>query len=230
MAQGSPGRSAPLPRVVQIGFNKCGTRSFQRLFEAAGHRVVQHRIRVPLRRSRNAAYVIRENLRAGRKVFAGLEDYVLYAGLIHQTETESFEAIRHFREMLRDYPDTILLLNLRDREDWIRSRLRHGRGELLRRVMRQRGVSTAGEVADLWRREWDEHVADVRSAMAGRPEQLVEFNLDTDRVQDLIERLPGYGLRAEHWGDVGRTRGISEHPLLQRLKRWWAHARWRPAR
>ncbi|HEU0224675.1 MAG TPA: sulfotransferase, partial [Steroidobacteraceae bacterium] len=136
-----------LPRVVQIGFNKCGTRSFQRLFEAAGHRVVQHKIRRPLRRSRKAAHLIQQNLRAGRPVFAGMEDYVLYAGLIHQTETESFEAIRHFREMLRDYPDTILILNTRNREDWVRSRLGHGRGELLRRVMRQRGVGTAEEVA-----------------------------------------------------------------------------------
>ena len=61
--------------------------------------------------------MIQQNLRAGRKIFAGMEDYVLYAGLIHQTETESFEAIRHFREILRDYPDTILILNIRDRED-----------------------------------------------------------------------------------------------------------------
>ncbi|MGQ0429320.1 MAG: sulfotransferase [Gammaproteobacteria bacterium] len=217
-----------LPRVVQIGFNKCGTRSFQRLFERAGHPVVQHKIRRPLRRSRKAACVIQRNLRAGRRIFAGMEEDVLYAGLIHQTEHESFEAIRHFREMLRDYPDTILILNLRDREDWIRSRLRHGRGELLRRVMRQRGVSTEAEVAELWRQEWDRHLADVREAMRDRPGQLIEFNLDRDPVEMLIQRLPGYGLRAEDWGDVGRTRGIREHPLVQRFKQWWAHARWRP--
>jgi hypothetical protein len=221
--------SAPrLPRVVQIGFNKCGTRSFQRLFEGAGHPVVQHKIRKPFRRSRKAAYVIQQNLRAGRRIFAGMEDYVLYAGLIHQTGTESFEAIRHFREMLRDYPDTILILNVRDREDWIRSRLGHGRGELLRRVMRQRGVRTAEEVADIWRREWDEHLADVRSVMKDRPGQLIEFDLDTDPVQRLIDRLPGYGLKAEDWGDIGRTRGVREFPLVKRIKRWWAHVRYRP--
>jgi len=224
----NPESASRLPRVVQVGFNKCGTRSFQRLFEAAGHRVVQHKIRRPFRRSRKAAFVIQQNLRAGRPVFAGMEDYVLYAGLIHQTETESFEAIRHFREMLRDYPDTILILNTRNREDWIRSRLGHGRGELLRRVMRQRGVATAEQVADIWRSEWDEHHADVRAAMKDRPGQLIEFNLDRDPVQKLIDRLPGYGLRAEDWGDVGRTRGVWEHPLVKRFKRWWAHVRFRP--
>jgi hypothetical protein len=62
----APEPALRLPRVVQIGFNKCGTRSFQRLFEGAGHP----------------------------------EGYVLCAGLIHQTGTGSFKAIRHSREML----------------------------------------------------------------------------------------------------------------------------------
>ena len=159
-----------------------------------------------------------------------MEDYVFYAGLIRQTETESFEAVRHFREMLRDYPDTILLLNVRDREDWIRSRLKHGRGELVQRVMRQRGFTSEQEVAAYWRRLWDEHLADVRAWMADRPRQLVEFNLDTDPVQALVDRLPQYRLKAEDWGDVGRTRGRREHPVIVRLKRWWAHVRWRPDR
>ena len=222
------GSGEPLARVVQIGFNKCGTRSLQQLFEGAGHPVVQHKIRKPLRRSRKAAYVIQKNIEAGRKIFAGMEEYVYYGGLIHQTESVSFEAIRHFRKMLEDYPGTILILNLRDREDWIRSRLKHGRGELVQRVMRQRGLATPEEVADQWRQEWDEHMADVRGYMADYPDQLIEFNLDTDDVQILVDRLPAYGLKASDWGDIGRTRGVRENALIKRFKTWWAHVRPRP--
>jgi hypothetical protein len=214
--------------VVQIGFNKCGTRSLQRLFEGAGHPVVQHKIRKPLRRSRKAAYVMQRNIEARRKIFAGMEEYLYYGGLIHQSENVSFEGIRHFREILRDYPGTILILNLRDREDWVSSRLKHGRGEFVRRVMRQRNVSTPGEVAEQWRREWEDHIADVRTYMADYPDQLVEFNLDTDDVQTLVDSLPAYDLKASDWGDIGRTRGVRENRLIKRLKRWWAHARPRP--
>jgi hypothetical protein len=218
-----------LPRVVQIGFHKCGTRSFQRLFEGAGHKVVQHKLRAPLRPSRNAALQMRENLRAGRRIFAGMEHHTFYAGLIYQTEAESFEPIRHFREIMRDYPDTILLLNLRNREDWIRSRLKHGHGEFAKRVMRQRGIENAEQLADTWRQDWDSHIAEVRAFMADRPAQLVEFNLDTDRVEDLVERFAAYGLRQEDWGDIGRTRGVRRNPVLEKLRRWWAHVRWRPS-
>jgi hypothetical protein len=218
-----------LPRVVQIGFHKCGTRSFQRLFEGAGHKVVQHKLRTPLRPSRNAALRMRENLRAGRKIFAGMEHYTFYAGLIYQTEADCFEPIRHFREIMRDYPDTILLLNLRNREDWIRSRLKHGHGEFAKRVMRQRGIENTEELADTWRQDWDTHIAEVRTFMAGRPAQLVEFNLDTDRVEDLVQRFSAYALKEEDWGDIGRTRGVRRNPLLEKLRRWWAHVRWRPS-
>jgi hypothetical protein len=219
------GKRNTLPRVVQIGFHKCGTRSFQRLFEGAGHPVVQHKVRRRFRPTRNAAQIMQENLRAGRKIFAGIENYTFYAGLIHQTESDSFEPIKHFREMLRDYPDTILLLNVRDREDWIRSRLKHGHGEFAERVMRQRGIATREELADFWREEWDSHLADVRSFMADRPSQLVEFSLDTGLVEDLVTRLAPYGLKAEDWGDIGRTRGVRRHPLMMKLKRWWSHRR-----
>jgi len=224
-----PDRSAPLPRVVQIGFHKCGTRSLEQLFRGAGHRVVKFKLRRPFRRSRNAALLIRENLAAGRKAFAGFEDFTFYADLIYQSDDDAFEPIRYFREIMRDYPDTILLLNVRRREDWIRSRFNHGHGEFLRRFMRQRGIDSPEEIVAGWREEWDSHLANVRAFMADRPEQLVEFDLDNDSVQVLIKRLPEYRLRTEDWRDIGRTRGVRRHPLVARLKRIWAHVRWRPS-
>lgn len=222
-------RTSALPRVVQIGFHKCGTRSLEQLFRGAGHPVVKYKLRRPLRRSRNAGLLMRQNLEAGRKIFAGMEDHVFYADLIYQTESDAFEPIRCFREIMRDYPDTILLLNVRDREDWIRSRLKHGHGEFAQRVMRQRGIDSQEVLADLWRQEWDTHLAEVRAFMADRPAQLVEFDIDNDSVEALVERLSAYGLAAEDWGDIGRTRGVKRHPLVARLKKLWAHARWRPS-
>lgn len=218
-----------LPRVVQIGFHKCGTRSLEQLFRDAGHSVVKYKLRRPLRRSRNAALIMRQNLEAGRKIFAGMEDYAFYADLIYQTESDSFQPIRHFREIMRDYPDTILLLNVRNREDWIRSRLTHSHGEFAQRVMRQRKIASTDELAETWRREWDTHLEEVRAFMADRPEQFIEFDIDTGSVESLVERLSDYGLRATDWADVGRTRGVSRNPLVEKLKKLWAHTRWRPS-
>jgi hypothetical protein len=217
--------AARLPKVVQIGFNRCGTRSLARLFEAAGYQALHHKIRRPLRRSRNGARRMRDNLAAGRRVFSGMENYTFYSDLIYLTESELFEGYLHFREIIRDYPDTIFILNLRDREAWIRSRLRHGHGEFARRAMLQAQLDDADALAALWRRAWDEHIADVRSFMAAHPGQLIEFNLDSDDVGVITEALSRYGLDPQSWGDTGNTRQRRLGRLSAFVKRYWAHIR-----
>ncbi|MCV2881015.1 hypothetical protein [Actibacterium sp. XHP0104] len=214
-----------LPRVVAIGFNKCGTRGLGYLFEAAGHKMVHNKLRRPLRISRWVGRIMRDNIAAGRKVFDGIEDFTFYCDLIYSTPSETYDGNSAFREILRDYPGTVLLLNTRDREAWIRSRLRHGHGSFAQKHMSARGLADLDALADAWRAEWDAHHADVRAFMADKPEQLIVFDIQQDDIADLIERLPGYGLRAEDWRDIGRSRGRKMHPLVAWTKRQIAHNR-----
>jgi len=195
------------PRVVQVGFNKCATRSLTNLFAGSGHGSAHHKFKHPLKKSKNIALMIRDNRDAGRKMFDGFDQYVFYADLVSQTKSETYEAFKDFRRILADYPDTILLLNHRDREGWIRSRLKHGHGTFAQMVMSANGFETEEQCTAFWRKDWDQHLADVRAFMASRPGQLVEFNSDTETVDDLIARLPQYDLKAAAWGDVGRSRG-----------------------
>lgn len=220
--------SRNLPRVVLVGFNKCATRSFARLFEGAGHPSLHHKWRRPLRRSRTVARMMRENLAAGRRVFHGIEHFTFYSDLVYVTDSVAFEGNSVYREILRDYPDTILILNLRDREDWIRSRMKHGHGEFADRYGKALGLRSFEEVQEHWRKMWDEQVAGVREFMADRPGQLIEFNIDQNRIEDLIARLPQYRLRAEDWGMTGQSRGRRLSPRVARAKRVWAHLRARP--
>ena len=212
-------------RVVLIGFNKCATRSLTQLFERAGHAVVHNKLRKPWRKSVNAARVLRANLEQGRRSLAGMEDYLFYSDLIDVTDDYYFEGNTVFRAILRDYPDTLFILNTRNREDWIRSRLRHGHGEFAKRCMRALRLTDEAELIAFWRNLWDNHLAEVRLAMAEQPEQLVEFNIDCDNVADLCARLSVFGLSSDHWGDQGRSRGRKMHPALAWAKRVWAHHR-----
>jgi len=173
---------------------------------------------------------MRANLEAGRPVFAGVEHTVFYGDLIDSNQHATFDGNSLFREILRDYPNTILLLNWRDQDDWIRSRLQHGHGEFALREQRVRGLGSEEELCAIWRAEWDAHLAAVRSFMADRPEQLVEFQIDRDPIEALIARLPAYGLRPEHYGDIGRSRGRRLPVWLQAAKRWLAHHRPRAQR
>lgn len=225
-----------LSKVVAIGFNKCATRSLAQLFARAGHsslhQKVPHRLSFSLasRGRRKLGGIMRSNHEAGRPIFADVEYAIFYGDLIDSNRRTTFDGNSLFREILRDYPNTILLLNWRDREDWICSRLKHGHGEFASREQQVRGLASQDELCAIWRAEWDAHLAAVRSFMADRPEQLVEFNIDSDPIEALIDRLPAYGLSPEHYGDIGRSRGRRLSAWLQAAKRWWAHHRPRAQR
>lgn len=214
-----------LPRVVAIGFNKCGTRSLAQLFRAAGHRVIHHKIRDRWPIPRRIGKVMRDNLEAGRPVFHSAEDYTFYCDLIYNDGRSTWDGARAFREILRDYPDTILLLNLRDREDWIASRLKHGHGEFARREMAARGLSDIESLKDQWRAEWDSHIAEVRAFMADKPDNYIEFDLDRDSARDLAARLPAYRLDPAAFHDIGRSRGRRMGPLMRLARKLNAHLR-----
>ncbi len=208
-----------LPKVVQIGFNKCATRSLTELFAGSGHKAAHHKFRKPFRSSQNIAQLVLANKTAGRRMFAGFEDYDFYADMVWQSDAESYEAFKDFDLIYRDYPDTFFLLNHRDRENWINSRMKHGHGDFVTRVMAEHGFETREECAEFWRRDWDEHLSRARSFFAEKPGQLIEFNTDKDSVDDLITAFPDYKLQADAWGDVGRSRGRKLGAVSKSLKR-----------
>jgi hypothetical protein len=214
-----------LPRVVAIGFNKCGTRSLAELFRRAGHPVVHHKVRDRWPIPRRIGKIMRDNLTAGRPVFETADSYTFYCDLIDSTREGSFDGATAFREILRDYPGTIFILNIRDQDDWITSRLNHGHGEFAKREMLAGGYAHQDELINHWRMRWDKHLAAVRRFSADNPGRVIEFNIDTDDPRTIVEQLPDYVLKPEDFYDVGRSRGRNMALPLRWLKRFVAHLR-----
>lgn len=211
-----------LPKVVAIGFNKCATRSFARLFHASGHPVIHQKLSRLSRPFgiRKLGRIMQENQASGRAIFSGVEGYTFYGDLIYSTPTQTFDGNSLFREILNDYPGTILLLNMRNKNDWIRSRLLHGHGEFAARELRARSCSSEAELIAQWSYEWDEHVQKVRTHMQNYPMQLIEYDLDHNEIGDLVEKLPAYCLKPSEFLDIGRTRGKQVPRLTKLIKRW----------
>ena len=175
-------------------------------------------------RSRNVVQLMRKNQAAGRRLFHGFEHIVFYADLVLQSPGGIDEGFKDFRHILADYPDTILLLNHRDREAWIRSRERHGHGAFLQNTMQVHGFADPEACKAFWREDWDRHLADVRLFMRDRPAQLVEFDVERDGIEELVERLPAYELRPEAWRRIGgRRREFGR--MESAFRRWNARRR-----
>lgn len=196
------GHRARTTRIFQIGYNKCGTRSLYRFLQRSG---------IPSAHFQRGllAVSVRDNLAAGKKPLAGrIDDYVAFTDMQQVTREHAIEAVHYFRELHAYYPNSYFILNTRDKEGWIRSRLNHGAGTYSRRYGRALGLGDDEEaVVERWSQDWDRHHAEVQAFFADKPGRLCVFDIKTDSPQKIVDFLaPDFLTRAEdfrHEGDTG---------------------------
>ena len=106
-------------KIFQIGFNKCGTRTIHQYFCDNGIRSVHWD-------EGRLAQRMFKNLSDGESLLAGYEEYDVFTDMEFLSESGVFlEGYKLFPFLAAQYPDAVFILNTRDRESWIRSRVSH---------------------------------------------------------------------------------------------------------
>jgi hypothetical protein len=168
MIAGPQRSEAASPRIFLIGFNKCGTTSFHNFFLANGLSSVHWR-------ANTLAMTIHRHLKQGhRPLLDGLDHWTAYTDMIcipgspwgrsNSTDQPVIEACRYFRQIHQSYPNSLFILNTRDVEGWIESRLRHDNGRFARaylEAVRASGIANLDDLCQLWLRDWTAHHAEV---------------------------------------------------------------------
>ena len=183
-------------KVFQIGFNKCGTTSFHILFERSGYRSI-HWDEGRLARS------ILANADAHRPLLEGYESYTCFLDMEWLTDTTVVAIyLTHYQQLDREYPGSRFILNTRNCDTWIASRLRHKNfANRFQRIHRQ----TTGDVIETWKSEWIRHHADVKAYFAQRPESLLIYDIDKDRIDKLRAFLPEFDFPGDALPHENRT-------------------------
>lgn len=213
------------PRIFQIGFNRCGTDSICVFFRRNGYRAAHWR------KGRLAEGMELARLE-DRPLLTHVADFDVYTDmervtlrrrrrgpvvrrLLDRLGAERLEtpiyAFKHFRLLDRQYPGSRFILNVRDVDNWIASRLRFEAadgGAYRFCVHGERAHESEAALADCWRREWHEHVGDVRSWFAGRPDDLLVFDVEADPPEKMARFFgrAGHELDPRLWPWKNRTR------------------------
>ena len=159
--------SSQPPRIFLIGFNKCGTTSFHDYFKANGISSVHWR-------ANTLAMALHRNMEAGQPLLSGIEDWTAYTDMIcipgtpweHSNSTGKplIEGCRYFRELHRDYPEALFILNSRDPMQWVRSRFNHDGGRFARaylKALADEGITNRRQLKQRWLEDWHPHHAEV---------------------------------------------------------------------
>ena len=206
------------PRLFQVGFNRCGTAALHRFLRLNGVDSVHHD-------GGRLAIRMDANLRAGRHVLDGLERHEAFLDMSYLRAHVHVEICKRPDVLLAHVPDARFILNLRDVDRWVASRLAMGariewRGERPARgfgppwdapprgpvarvpPFRERyrlchGLADLDATVAHWRADWERHVAAVTASVPA--DRLLAFDIERDPPERLCDFLGLPRDRARLW-------------------------------
>lgn len=196
-------------KIFQIGFNKCGTLSFHELFDLYSN-LQQKAIHWDYGR---VALSIRENLFNNKPLLNNYEQYTVFTDMeccYKKNDTCYWLfAYKWFYLLDKQYPNSKFILNTRNVENWIQSRINHYCGMMLinNEVSRLKpvesyinnqqkyyGTESLEELIQLWKDDWYEHHLDVISYFKNRPQDLLVYHIEKDPFSKIVDFFKPYGI------------------------------------
>ena len=195
-----PGFDAVKPRIFQIGFNKCGTRTIYDFLKKNGIKSVHFK-------RGELAKGISENIQSGKPPLEGWDKWTGYTDMQWVKKTGVIEACGFYREFAAFYPRSYFILNTRSKDRWIKSRLNHGTGQNYGERYRQGlGLATMDETIQAWSDMWDRHHEEVAAYFAKTGQHFLIYNIEEDRPEKLSDFLsPDFQTDPSHFGHEGKT-------------------------
>jgi hypothetical protein len=198
-------------RIFQIGFNKCGTISLYRLFHDYCEPTITsiHWNRGYLARD------IHDNILNGREPLLGYDSYSVYLDMeCFRTYNEKINWVSiakdYFDLLDINYPNSKFILNTRNIDSWITSRIRHmcnfspmryGFTERLPSKIpyveyhkQAYGLDNIDDLIKVWKEEWYTHHDNVITHFTYRPNDLLVFDIEKDPFSKIVDFFQPCGL------------------------------------
>lgn len=188
-------------RVFQIGFNKCGTRSFYRLF--ADNSIPSLHWHTD---QGKIAKKMLKNFLNGEDIIPKEYDKIIFFSDLEDVYGSNYLPIfayRFYREIFYQFPDSKFILNIRPLNEWLRSRVSHDDGKYLHHSLQMLKISKT-ELIKHWESHFLNHVAEVQDFFKDKQDKLLTFNISQDNVSKVIDFFPEFNLQAKHWQKISK--------------------------
>ena len=190
-------------KIFQIGFNKCGTYSLYELFK---YQVSNKCLKSIHWDYGKLSLAIFDNLSKNKFLLSGYDHIDVFTdmevGIQTNDKIEYKYAYKLYKQFDEDYPESRFILNTRDIDNWINSRLKHESGWVIHNSKIKKldpkplyyetqlnfyNCSSKEELIDLWKDEWNKHHQDVLEYFSDRPDDLLVFDIEKDSLDKIKE-------------------------------------------
>jgi len=190
-------------KIFQIGFNRTATQALRAFFLMSGYRATHniaynknYRKMIPI------AETFDFNLKNNKSLLFGIENYSYYGDMevVLPKRQLVLQGYTLFERLDKENENSLFIFNTRPLESWINSRLTFDRTYLL--VYQKYYDLTYDEVINLWMNHYLAHSRNVKDYFKDKPNRLIEFNIETDRIEDFIKKAEEVnikGLDKQFW-------------------------------
>lgn len=174
-------------KIFVIGLNKQATRSIHALFIDNGYNALHWRPHNELNKIPGPDEIIKHNIEYNMTpLLDKYENYQVFSD-IHYISI-------NFELFDQAYPNSLFILNFRDINKWICSRLNH-RGTQwgyvkFWKTRHKKEDYTFEQVIDAWTTEYNNHFKKVIEYFKDKPSQIIIYNIDTESIYDFANKLP----------------------------------------
>jgi hypothetical protein len=156
-------------KIFQIGFNKCGTSSIHKFFKENGLSSIHWG-------KGRLAQIINANSKRGAPLLTNLDQFDCFTDM-ENMKRDIYIYLTHYKELDKQYPNSKFILNTRPVDKWLLSRSKHGNYLQIFKNMKN---LTGAQALDFWKNQYETHAKNVKDYFAGRPEDLLIFDIETE--------------------------------------------------
>lgn len=182
-------------KIFVIGFNKTGTRSLCNYFN-------DNKIPSIHWHKGKLARIMKKNFNRGKPLMKGYEEYRVFTDM-EDYPRQNYAHVTFFKEMEQQYPDAKFILNIRDVENWIKSRNNH---DNYTRDICKILKMTKEELNEKWRNDYKEHIENVISYFSDKPNKLLVFDIEKDKIDKLNLFFSDLSLNSKFYKHHGKTK------------------------
>ena len=115
-----------------------------------------------------------------------------------------------YKQLDTEYPGSKFILNIRNVDKWIKSRLNHEGGFIRKNHLEFYNLTETDldidKLKTIWRETYFNHIHDVERYFVNRDSDLIIYDIENDPIDNIVSFFKGvYNLDATHYEHVGRT-------------------------
>lgn len=190
-------------KIFIIGFNKTATRSLHNFFLNNGLKSIHWD-------NNNLVKIFENNIKNNNKLLTNgktinksvnsdcnYEDAIVFSDMTNASLNK--DAKDYYQLLDSDYPNSKFILNIRDVNKWIKSRINHP--GFLKKQMNYHKCSKE-EIIIIWRNMYEKYILEVMEYFKDRNNDLCIFDIENDSIEKIISFLNKYSLNKEYYKKI----------------------------